>query len=209
MNGSDLANRLFGGSLYWNEPRRMHAKSYLCGFCNDKVSSSLGYSLSSNPQVFSDSLYQKGIYICPSCGGPTFFDINDKQLPGTLVVDSVEGIPPEVEFLYNEARKSYAAGAFTGAVLLSRKMLMNLAVIFGAPEGKQFVTYVNFLVDKGYVAGSSKSWVDHIRTEGNEATHRVDQKTAASAETLLRFIEMILRINFEYHLHIPSEPQHD
>lgn len=209
MYESDLANRLFGGSLYWNELRNMHPKRYVCGFCNDRVSSSRGYSLSSHSQSFSDSLYQKGVYICPSCGGPTFFDLNDKQLPGTLIVDSVEGIPEEIEFLYDEARKSYAAGAFTGSVLLSRKMLMNLAVIFGASEGETFVTYVDFLVNEGHVTRTSRDWVDHIRTEGNHATHRVEQKTAASAETLLRFIEMLLRINFEYPSRVPSEPQHD
>lgn len=209
MTGGELSFRYFGGNLFWNDLDGLNAKSYVCGYCNDKVSSAEGYALRANQVGFSGTLFQKGIYICPSCSGPTFFDLRDGQIPGTLIGHSVKGVPEEIDALYNEARSSYSVGAYTGAVLLSRKMLMNLAVVFGAPPGKNFYEYVDFLVQDGHVPKTSRAWVDHIRTEGNEATHKIELKSSTEAETLLKFIEMLLRINFEYHLQISEDPQND
>lgn len=209
MTGGDLSYRFFGGSLFWNDLDGLNARSYVCGFCNDKVSSAEGYALRTHQNELSGVLYQRGIYICPSCSGPTFFNLRDEQVPGILIGQSVKGVPEKIEALYNEARSSYSVGAYTGSVLLSRKMLMNLAVEFGAPAGKNFYEYVDFLVTDGHVPKTSRAWVDHIRTEGNEATHKIELKSDTEAATLLKFIEMLLKINFEYLLQVSEDPQND
>ena len=198
-------SNMFGGEFYWNNTYRLAPKGYVCGFCSKDVSSDQGYSISSF-NGNGEAVHLKGIYICPSCKGPTFFDIMDNQLPGILVGNSVLNVPEDINGLYTEARKSYSAGAYTGSVLLSRKMLMNLGVNFGAVEGKSFEYYVDYLLDEGYIPKNSKDWVNHIRLHGNTATHKVKLKTAKEAETLLTFIEMLLKINFEYPSHISSQP---
>ncbi len=213
MSNIDLTVDLFGDSFNWNEARHLSAKSYICGFCNDKVSSEQGFSVSSFFNGATRVAHQRGIYICPSCSGPTFFDFKEEnnQLPGVLIGHSIANIPEEINYIYYEARRSYSVGAYTGSVLLSRKMLMNITVYLGktqgVEEGKSFAYYVDFLEKNGHIPLATLGWVDHIRKQGNEATHKIDVKTAEDAENLLLFIEMLLKINFEYPSKIiPQQP---
>ena len=85
----------------------------------------------------------------------------------------VQHVPDSLNALYEEARRCTGQGCYTGAVLLCRKMLMNIAVEQEAKEGLNFIEYVNFLSEKGYVPPNGKHWVDHIRKKGNEATHEI------------------------------------
>src|SRR5690606_15430527 len=102
--------------------------------------------------------------------------------------DAVNGVTDTlVEGIYNEARLAHQAGAYTGAVLCCRKLLMNLAVSKGAPEGKSFVEYIDYLKQNHWVPPDSDDWVDHIRTAGNEATHKIAVKTANDSEELIGF----------------------
>lgn len=195
---------IFKGNFFWSNPTKMYSKSYICGFCNDKVSSDQGYGID-NFSGEADASQGKGIYICPSCKAPTYFSIDGNQIPGILIGNSILDAPKELESLYTEARNSYSVGAYTGTVLLARKMLMNLAVSLGDKEGKAFYDHISFLSDNHYIPKSSESWVDYIRKQGNEATHKVKLKTAEEAETLLKFIEMLLKIHFEYPAHISSD----
>jgi len=75
---------------------------------------------------------------------------------------------------------------------------MHIAVKKGAPEGGTFVSYVNYLSDNHYVPPDAKDWVDHIRTKGNEANHEIVLMTKEDAEDLVAFVEMLLRIMFEF-----------
>jgi len=54
----------------------------------------------------------------------------------------------DVASLHAEARSCVTVNAFTSAVLTCRKLLMHLAVEKGAPEGKSFLEYVEYLSDK-------------------------------------------------------------
>lgn len=206
LDQSKLIFDLFGGDFHWKDLFRLSPKNYICGFCNYNVSSELGYSVD-DLGGFGNTIQYRGIYICPSCKGPTFFDLRNSQNPGPLIGSPVSNIPKDIEALYTEARKSYSVGAYTGSTLLSRKMLMNLSVSFGAEEGKSFGYYVDFLLDDGHVPKNSKEWIHHIRLEGNDATHKIKLKTDKEAATLLKFIEMLLKINFEYPSHISSQSQ--
>ena len=100
--------------------------------------------------------------------------------------------------LYNEARNCTGAGAYTSAVLSCRKLLMHIAVSKGAETGKKFIEYVQYLSDQNYIPPDAKSWVDHIRAKGNEANHEIVIMREEDAKDLLSFIEMLLKIIFEF-----------
>ena len=144
------------------------------------------------------------IFICPTCDKPTFFDKGGKQVPGLSYGSAVLHLPKDVEALYTEARNCISVSAFTASVLATRKLLMNVAVSQGAESNKSFQTYVKYLADSGYVPPNAKGWVDHIREKGNEATHEIPAIGDADAKDLLSFMEMILKLVFEYPQRVPK-----
>jgi len=75
---------------------------------------------------------------------------------------------------------------------------MHIAVEKGAPEGRKFVEYVNYLSSEGYIARDCQEWVDHIRGKGNEATHEIKLMTKADAMELIQFVEMLLKQLYEF-----------
>lgn len=147
------------------------------------------------------------IYVCSHCFRPNYFeDQGDRtvQVPGAAFGSPVEGVPTTVDALYDEARNCMKVSAYTSAVLACRKLLMNIAVAEGADEGEQFIKYVEYLADKGYVPPGGKGWVDHIREQGNEATHEIDMKSEADAKDLISFVEMLLKFIYEFPGRVPS-----
>ncbi|MEX0983670.1 MAG: DUF4145 domain-containing protein [Actinomycetota bacterium] len=137
---------------------------------------------------------------------PTLFIRNVKQFPGVAPGGGIEGVPQAVGEAYEEARDAMAAGSNTASVLMSRKLLMNIAVAQGADEGKTFVEYVEHLAKDGYVPPNGKGWVDHIRSKGNEATHEVKIMSAEDAKELITFTEMLLRFIYEFPTRVPAPP---
>lgn len=99
---------------------------------------------------------------------------------------------------------SVAANAYTGAVLICRKMLMNIAVSEGAKEGETFVSYVEYLANKGFVPPNGKIWVDYIRTRGNEANHDIALMEEKDSVALVTFVEMLLRFIYEFPNMVPA-----
>lgn len=75
---------------------------------------------------------------------------------------------------------------------------MHIAVSKGAKAGESFVSYVQYLADHNYVPPDAKDWVDHIRQKGNEANHEIAVMSRADAEELLSFIEMLLKVIYEF-----------
>jgi hypothetical protein len=110
----------------------------------------------------------------------------------------VPHFPENLEQPYEEARASASANAPTAAVLVCRKLLMNIAVSEGAPEGKKFNEYVEHLSGKGFVPPNGKQWVDYIRKRGSEAKQEIELMTEADSEALIIFVEMLLRFIYEF-----------
>ena len=146
------------------------------------------------------------MYICPFCGSPTFFDMNQRQFPGIPSGYDVASLPTDVASLYSEARFCVAVNSFTSAVLTCRKLLMHLAVEKGASEGKSFLQYVEYLSDKGYVPPDGKGWVDYIRTKGNEANHEIKIMSRDDAKDLITFSEMLLKFVYEFPAKVKPPP---
>lgn len=181
--------------IIWSNLEGLHSHKYVCGYCSSSIAVNQGY----NGRIENSSKYSS-IYICHHCHQPTYFPVvGAGQFPGVAFGSPVAHIPhKDVEELYNEARQAISVNAFTGSVLCSRKLLMNIAVSKGADTNLKFAEYVNFLADKGYVPPNGTDWVDHIRTKGNEATHEIAIMTREDAEDLITFVEALLIFIYEY-----------
>lgn len=174
----------------WMDLAKLPSFSFTCGYCGAKTGSNRGYYYG-----YGNNRY--AVYICPNCGCPSFKD-GELMKPESSYGDPINGLPDTVQSLYDEARNSYQVGAFTGVILICRKILANVAVYYGAKDGQSFVKYVDYLVDNGYVPEKSREWVDKIRLEGNSATHNHTAKNKDDAQRILDFVQMLLLINFKF-----------
>jgi hypothetical protein len=190
------------GAANWRTLQALPNQAFTCGFCNVNVSSVFGYKLGNQSDGSGGQI--GGIYVCPNCGGPTFFTPSRERYPMPALGNPVRHVPQDLNALYEEARRCSSQNSFTASVLLCRKMLMNIAVQQGAGEGLKFIEYVNFLADKGFVPPNGKHWVDHIRKKGNEATHEIAVMNEQDARELISFIEMLLRFIYEFPSLVPT-----
>jgi len=190
------------GAAAWWQPHTLPNAKYVCGFCNTSVSSIKGYKLGLH--IDGSGSQQGATYICPNCGGPSFFMPGGGRYPTPALGNPVQHVPANLNALYEEARRCSSQNCFTGAVLLCRKMLMNIAVQQGAAEGLKFNEYVNYISDKGFVPPNGKHWVDHIRKKGNEATHEIAIMGEQDARDLISFVEMLLRFIYEFPSMVPT-----
>ncbi len=188
--------QLSGG---WQQSATMAAKAFRCGFCGKDVASDRGYHCSggNTPPSF--------LRICPLCNLPTLFTPDGKQRPGVAFGQSVGSVPPNIENLYDEARRCTSAGAYTAAVLACRKLLMHIGVAQGAAEGLSFVQYVEYLAAKGFVPPGGGGWVDHIRQKSNEANHEIVMMKQEDAAELITFLEMLLKFIYEFPARVPTK----
>lgn len=73
--------------MSWSKVEGIGAKRYRCGYCGEKVSSSIGY-------------YQQHsaakIFICPDCDCPTYFNAHGSQYPGVAFGNKVEHVPENI-----------------------------------------------------------------------------------------------------------------
>ncbi|HKW03568.1 MAG TPA: DUF4145 domain-containing protein [Vicinamibacterales bacterium] len=179
----------------WVNAMQLEALNFTCGFCGKLIGAQWGWQRTDMPG--------QRLRICPSCLRPTYFD-NGTQFPGEKFGEPVDKLPSDIERLYDEARTSCGNKAYTGAVLLLRKLLMNIAVDLGATVGETFMQYVEFFSAKGYVPPQGKHWVDHIRKKGNEANHEIILMTEEDARELIDFSEMLLKFNYEFPARVPK-----
>lgn len=180
---------------YWTKAEKTFPIEYTCGYCGNKVGSNQGFMMSMN------NLHM--ICICPRCNRPSFIVMEEEQgvvdvVPGAAYGEAIEKLPDDVSSIYDEARKSYSVGAYTGVILIGRKVLANTAIYFGAKDGQSFVSYVDYLLDNGYVPEKSREWIDTIRTKGNEATHNKTSMNKENATKIMGFVQMLLIINFKF-----------
>lgn len=186
----------------WKSLQTLPNRQFVCAFCSLNVSSIVGYAMGVN--VDGSGKLIGATYICSNCKGPNTFAPDGNRYPGPAFGKEVKSVPDGLNDLYEEARRCTTRNCFTAAVLLCRKMLMNIAVHEQAKPGLAFVEYVNYLADKGYVPPNGKHWVDHIRKRGNEATHEIALMSEGDAKDLVSFVEMLLRFIYEFPSMIPT-----
>lgn len=178
---------------HWGNIREVETRTFDCGYCGHRVASNKGWNTEARPQGL--------IRICSYCNRPTYLmqeGAEDFQSPPGLPGVAVRHLPADVGALYDETRRAIGASSHTAAVLAMRKILMHVAVDCGAKENQTFVAYVQYLSDQNYVAVKSKTWVDRIRTRGNEANHDIVVMSKPDADELLSFTEMLLKTVYEY-----------
>ena len=186
--------RLTAGN-HWVSTQAVQATNYRCGYCSSDVASGLGWQTDGGNAF---------IRICPQCNGPTFFDIREAQWPGPKIGLPIHNLSPDVDSIYEEARASIAANAFTGAVMLCRKILMHTAVEKGADKNKSFQQYVKWLIDERYAPRGAEEWLDYIRARGNEANHEIVVMKKEDAVGVVGFTEALLRGVYELPKMVPS-----
>lgn len=170
----------------WSNETQIQAKSYKCGYCSREVSSSVGYSRETSVVIA----------ICPQCDQPTYFNFR-KQVPEPMPGATISHVPKDVENLYDEARKCIGVGAATASMMVSRKILMNVAVHQGAKMNQNFQDYVDYIEANHLVPPGSNGWLTFIRQHGNIATHEIESLTLDDATHVLYFVESLLRIVYE------------
>jgi hypothetical protein len=187
-------------NMGWFGINQIEPKSYLCGHaeCNQNVSSNYG--------SYDQYETQNRVHICPSCNKATVFGWGI-QYPGAIPGAKIRALPDDINALYDESRQCIAIAAYTASVLLSRKLLMHIAVEQKAEPNKAFGYYVSFLADNGFIPPNGKAWVAHIKDKGNEANHEIVLMTKDDAEELLVFMEMLLKFIYEFPARIPASPE--
>lgn len=115
-------------------------------------------------------------------------------LPGK----EIKELPENIRNVYEEVRKCMQSNCFTGAVMLMRKITMNIAVHEGAEKNLKFVQYIDFLCENGIVPKKSKTKADSIKDLGNDANHEVENRTPGEAQNCFEFIELLLKVNYEF-----------
>jgi len=179
-------------------------RRFTCGHCGVAVGAKAGYYYEEAPSPSRDNLRgvagpnqaKRFAIPCPSCDSVSYFN-EGKQVPGPPYGRDVASAPSPVADVYREARNCMTVAAHTGAVMLCRKLLMNVAVAKGAAGNLKFIEYVEWLDANGYIPPNGKGWVDYMRKKGNEATHEIHVSERGDAEKLITFAEMILMFVYE------------
>jgi hypothetical protein len=189
--------------IVWSNPGGFAPRDFTCGYCGREVSTGTGWAgegrfLGPDGEVRStDGSRVHRVAICPRCGGPSYL-LDNMQVPPITFGEVVEHVPPDIGVLYEEARRSIGAGNYNAAVMVARKLLMNIAATKGAPAGGTFKSYVEHLEQQGIVSADMKDWVDEIRELGNDANHELTHMTSDEAEAILTFVTMLLKLVYEF-----------
>lgn len=166
--------------------------TFVCGHCETTVSGIVSASYTQDDKVRVKWL------LCPHCGsGSVTNNPFDQIWPGTPFGPVIKGLPKDVQAAYDEACNCMAVNAFTSCELICRKILMHVAVDKGALEGDTFVNYINSIEALGYITPPMKGWVDIIRKNGNDSTHRLNSPDKEHAEGTIMFTAELLRLVYE------------
>jgi len=179
------------GDSSWRNEEILVSLSFTCWNCNNQVASDKGY------KTHNDNLRKK-IYLCPHCHAPNVFDVAGKSILSPLPGKEIKKLPENIKNVYDEVRKCMQSNSFTGAVMLMRKIIMNIAVHEGAEKNKRFAEYVDYLCDNGIVHKKSKKKADSVRKLGNDANHEIENRTQEEAQNFFEFIELLLMANYEF-----------
>ncbi len=174
-------------------------RDFRCGYCGREVSASFGYEYGAGRDPV--------VALCPRCASPTLLEGDKRQIPGALPGSYVEFLPADVELLYLEARLAVTAGAYTGSVMLCRKILAYVAVQKGAATGKSFFETLTFLVEESYLPPSLRSWLEYVRLRANEAHHEISVMNRADALAIIGVLEALLRFVYELPNQLPYLPE--
>lgn len=170
--------------------RETTTKTITCPYCNVRVQAA------SNTRIIdvATGSIKYNIHKCPECFMPVIIGLNGDIIPQSqlLPFEDVRYLPANIEKLYNECRKCFLNECYHSVIMVSRSLLMYVAVDKGDTAGKSFVKYIDYLESNGYIGAQNKAWVDKIRTIGNKYVHELDEATKEDAEKVIVFIKQLL-----------------
>jgi len=102
--------------------------------------------------------------------------------------------PEDIGRLFDEAGRSYAAGAYTSAAMTARKVLMACAVDQGDADRKNFTEYVDYIVNSVLTFPKARASIDRIRMIGNDATHKIVFVSREDAHRSLSIVAYMLGV---------------
>ncbi len=172
------------GNLEGQQPYTIEHK---CGHCGREVA---GVVVAKHKEMRAQWL------ACPSCYSGSVSN-GSRISPVPLLGEEVRGLKEPIRAAYEEARKSFSSASYTACEFVCRKILMNVAVDKKAKEGEGFKQYVEYLTAHGHITVPMKSWAEHIKDHGNEATHKINPPDPKRAERTLQFTTLLLRNVYE------------
>lgn len=172
----------------WQHSASLDSKEFTCGYCGLQVGSHVGYYPNNRPDAC--------IYICTTCGLPTFFFGSD-QYPGASIGREINGLPDDIASVYKELRNTAKDSSYTAALMLGRKLIMHIAVEAGAKEGDSFKSYVNYLSTNHYLPPNADKLLEYMRKLGNEKNHEIKLGTQDEVEKVIKFVEALLYFVYE------------
>lgn len=170
--------------------KEISAKTITCPYCGVRVRAS------SNTRIVDTAtgVIKYQIHKCPECFMPVIIGLDGKIIPQSqlLPYEDVRFLPTNVEKLYNECRKCYLNECYHSVIMVSRTLLMYVAVDKGDVAGKSFLAYINYLESNGYIGSQNKAWVDKIREIANKYVHEMDMATKEDAHKVILFVKQLL-----------------
>ncbi len=164
--------------------------------------------------------------VCPECGPSSFLIVGSSQdetvrylrcvtcrrglvlnrgvfSPGATRLQIVDGCPDDVAAAWAEVRADLAAGAWTSAVMMCRKILFHIAVEEGLPAQSEsgraptFKECLNRLRSEGLLTPRQEPWVQNIKDVGNQANHELDPISEEAANRVATFTRQLLVTAYE------------
>lgn len=181
---------------------KLGREEYTCARCGVRVHGPILASIDINLTDQPHGVARVRWIICTNCGKGTVKESAPyaaRYYPSVPFGAQVDGLPEEVEAAYQEARNCTSVGAYTGAELLCRKVLMYVACNKAGAnhEGATFSSCLDAIENAGYITKPMRPWVERIRKNGNEATHNLTPPSGQRAQETLEFTEQLLTIVYE------------
>lgn len=145
------------------------------------------------------------IHTCPRCKFPTVFDKEGAwHSPVSAPGRTVSSVPADTEALYEEARRSAGAEAYTAAVMACRVILSHIAVEKGAKPRDTFSNHIDYLQKAHYIPPEGSELAEYVKGLGNDANHKLVIMDREDAEACITFVESLLRLIYELPGRIPN-----
>jgi hypothetical protein len=173
-------------------PLNPQYRDYCCGSCGKNTS---GRVLCDLTRVTDGAKVQWCVCACERMEPAVFVSkdgVDSMQQPMPRKFHADPNWPHDLAQLYEEAAVSFAAGAYTSASMVCRKLLMATACQEGDTDGKNFAQYVDYVTNVALTYPKAKASIDKIRDIGNDANHKIDFVTPADAEKAMQIVTYML-----------------
>lgn len=185
------------GKAKWNHTSKIESTAFVCWNCGKNIATNEGY-IASYKDKYGGINEKPMIYICHQCSAPSIVDNERHLVLCPLPGKEIKHLPEDINSVYKEARACMSVSAYTAAIMLFRKIIMNMAVEEGAEEGNNFKYYLGYLCKEGLVHKKQTKQAEKVKDLGNDANHKIEYRTKEEAEMLFKFVEQFLITNYEF-----------